>query len=257
MVSIKDVKEVFAKPEKNPEEEKEKLKNQVMIYGAIFLVFALFVIFSPSGKGFKDGFGTYYTLDNVNSLFDKITNNYNFELTKATEEEDYVMKYYIDDNMIMYEGNVFGDSLYLTYNGKNYTLVNDTITEVPSITYLEPIEEYHYDLELIKNLLNKCTLKYESNVKYTCSLKVNDYISLYNEKYGTTYVGNDNPFEASIVFYNDVADKITIDYTEIDKILVNSTRNIVTYTIEFKSIGDNDFSGYKNYMDNLNTENNN
>lgn len=251
------IKEVFKKEKLSPEEEKEKLKNQILVYGGIFLIFVLFVIFAPSGEGLQDRVNKY-SLNNINSLFESITDNYNFVLSKSTKTDDYTLNYGRDGNMIMLEGSVLDETGYMIYNNKNYVLKNSNILEVDKIGYIEPMEEYHYDFNLLKDFLNKCNLSYESMSKYSCKLKVSDYIETYNRINNTSYVVEvDDDINIDIVFYNDVVDKITFDYSLIDKIITGKESEFSIYSLEFQEINKNDYSTYSEYMNNNIVKNNN
>lgn len=254
MVKIKDV---FKKQKLTPEEEQEKLKTQIMIYGGIFLAFALFVIFTPSGEGIQDRIKKY-NLNNINSLFEKIDDNYNFIVEKSADSGEYELTYNRDGKMIMLEGNALNATGYMIYDNKNYILKNSNIFEVSDIEYVEPIEEYHYDFELLKDFLNKCTLEYKSKVEYSCKLKVSDYIESYNRLNSSSFIVNeDSELDIKLIFYNDIVDKITFDYTQIDKIITGRDISRSIYSVEFQEIGTNDFSQYINYMENNVIKNNN
>lgn len=223
---------------------KEKLS---LICGCIVLIAAIFVM----GTGFNNEMNikpvNKVNNEQIKELLNKeLGDNYTITIkeTTGTKENKYI--FYYDGKLKLYETSKF-EYGYLEYNGNMYQMNGDTKELIKYNEKLSFINNPYYDLDLIKDFTNSCEYEYVSSNKAKCNVKLNDYLTYHNNKYGTTYMGNDNDIIVNVT-YNDKVNSIEIDYSAFNK-TVNLSDEKVTINIAFRYNSNNFDIIYENYKD--------
>lgn len=223
---------------------KEKI---TLICGGIVLVTALFVM----GTGFNNDLNikpvNKVNNEQIKELMKKeLGDNYTITIkeTTGTRENKYI--YYYDGKLKLYETSK-SEYGYLEYNGKMYQMNGDTKELTKYNEKLTFMNNPYYDLELIKDFTDSCEYEYVSSNKAKCNIKLKDYLTYHNNKYGTTYVGNDNYIVINVTYKDKIA-SIEIDYSVFNK-TVNLSDEKVIVNINFRYNANNFDIIYENYKD--------
>ena len=187
-------------------------------------------------------------INNIN----KISDNYTLNIFLYKNEEEYKLEYMTDSKIKMYSSDAFKVTGYLIYNDKYYQLDNDELKKVKSIDINGIFDERYYNFELIKNIIDKCSMKKSSLIRFTCDVKLNDYLEEYNKLFDTEYTTDEESFVEYEFLYDDTRIRsIKIDYSNVINYLDNTSDKIV-YLIDIDNINKNDFSEYIEYIEKKN-----
>src|SRR5574344_569053 len=244
------LKNVFSKKEVSAEDKKKKMNNQMYICFGILLFAIAFILFGP-----KSSTTNNKTEDTISSTtlsetekediiksFDKISDNYTLDIEVTQNEKTFNLIYYKESNIELYEGNALDADGYMLYNGKSYVLNNDAVKETKSNNYELLVKKPYYNILLLKNIFKISTYKKNSNFEVECNFTLSDYLKEYNYEYNKNYkVTEDANLTMKVVHYSSGITKITMDYSNIDKIINNSSDNL-SYIIKIQNSNENDFS---------------
>ena len=223
---------------------KDKL---TIICGVIILLAAIFVL----GTGFNKNQNTkpVNVINNahINTLIDKeLGNNYTITINETAGVKEHKHIYYYDGKLKLYESTK-SEYGYLEYNNNVYEM-NATTKELTK--YNEKISFMNnplYDYDLIKKITDSCDYKFVSSKKVECNITLREYLKYHNEKYGTTYVGNDDYINIYIS-YTDKLNSIEINYTTFNKI-VNLSNETINIKLSFRYNSNNFDNIYNAYKD--------
>ena len=225
-----------------------KPKDKItIICGIIILVAALFVV----GTGFDKDYNIKPVMkvnsEKIKELMNKeLGNNYTITIKETTNTKENKNIYYYDGRLKLYE-TTKSEYGYLEYNGKMYQMNGDTKELTKYNEELSFINNPFYDLDLIKEFTNNCEYEYVSENKAKCNIKLKDYLTYHNNKYATTYIGNDYNIIVEVT-YSDKINSIVIDYSAFNKTVnLSDEKLIVNVTYRYNS---NNFDIiYENYKD--------
>jgi hypothetical protein len=163
--------------------------------------------------------------------------------TIGLTENKYI--FYKDENLKLYESSdqKYG---YLEYKGKFFQMDGETKELTRYTEDLPFLKNPHFDLELIKEFTNNCEYQYISQSSAKCDIKLKDYLTYHNNKYGTSYIGNDNNIVFTVT-YSDKINEINIDYTAFNK-TVNLSEENLNVNIKFRYNSNNFDIVYDNYQ---------
>ena len=247
------------KETKNKEEEKNTndiviSTNVLKLIGVIgvFIFFIVFIITSGNGKKKPE----IYPIETVEvmGVVNKIENNYSIEVNQKINGKDRTISYYSDGKtpIMLYEDSSSEYEGFISYNN-NYYGIKSEIIKVDKLKQIPDFVNDNYsNVELLKKSLNHCAFTSDGKIKLTCIIKLSDYLNEYNQMFNTNYeVVEDEELTWNIICSSREFSRITIDYTNINKIINNKEDNII-YEINFRNINENDFSdifeNYKKYL---------
>lgn len=250
------LKDIFIKEEKTEEEKSKELKQKTLAYLVILIIGTSFLFFNTNEnkdikKDLKDENTVTITKEDISKKIDNIKNNYSLEVTENTNENIIKLDIDTDGTLTSYVSDSIDKGGYILYKEKyfipgsnnNFKIVNNI---------LNPIPKNIYDLEFFKSIINYC----EFTDNNTCKIKYSDYLKEYNYKYKTTYeIEEDNDLLITFSYSNDYINKISYDYTLLNKI-INKSNDNKEYTIKISNIGKQDFSSQIIYFDKLIKKNN-
>ena len=244
--------------EKNNKEENNEYgnfeidPNALKLIGilAVFIFMICFIIMSGKGSPRKE----VYTVneDLINKDFEKIDKNYTVEIKKTINGESVTITKYEDDktDLTLYEDSSSDVKGYFLYKGVAYSAV-----DYNNIKKLDKLPEFMSDnlsnIELIKKVFTHCEYEGTGKVKAVCNIKLSDFILEYNSLFSTNYeVSEDKTVQFDLVYFSNKISKVSLDYTDINKI-VNNKDELIVYEIVFSSIGENDFTDVMNNYKNV------
>ena len=178
--------------------------------------------------------------------YQELGENYTVIINETTGETKNKHIYYYDGKLKLYETSK-SEYGYLEYNGKMYQMNADTKELTIYDDKIPFMNNPYYDLELIKDFTNTCEYEFVSSNKAKCNIKLKDYLTYHNSKYGTTYIGNDNNI-VIYVTYKDKINSIEIDYSVFNK-TINLSDEKMLVEINFRYNTNNFDIIYENYKD--------
>lgn len=222
-------------------------EKTTVICGIIVLIVLIFVLATGLNKKID-----YKPVNKVNNnqikelLNKELGDNYTITIKETTGIKENKHIFYNDGKLKLYESSK-SEYGYLEYNDKLYQMDGNTKELTRYYEKLSFINNPYYDLELIKEFTNQCEYEFVSTTKAKCDIKLSDYLTYHNKKYGTTYVGNDNNIVVNIA-YKDKINSIEIDYSEFNK-TVNLSEEKLMVSINFRYNSNNFDIIYENYKD--------
>ena len=224
--------------------KKDKL---TLICGLILLLAVLFVIGTGIDKDINIKPVNKVNNEQIKEMFDQeLGENYTVIINETTGETKNKHIYYYDGKLKLYETSK-SEYGYLEYNGKMYQMNADTKELTIYDDKIPFMNNPYYDLELIKDFTNTCEYEFVSSNKAKCNIKLKDYLTYHNSKYGTTYIGNDNNI-VIYVTYKDKINSIEIDYSVFNK-TINLSDEKMLVEINFRYNTNNFDIIYENYKD--------
>jgi hypothetical protein len=221
---------------------KDGKKNIVLIIG--ILIVLVFVCLS-GGTGGIDGYIVSDADANITKLLENITNNYSVKITKDDGLEQTSYNYSTDSNLTVIDEGDYSDKIYLVYKNNKYqmNIDNHKITKIKDI---ESLNDKYTNIELIKNVVNRCEFENVNDNNKECNLNSKDFFDEYNSIYKTEYVPNEDEIKINVIYYSKNIKNIIIDYTNVDKIIYKNDGTL-KYSFEFSDINKNDYSEIINY----------
>lgn len=217
----------------------------LIVCGIIFFVMILFVLIV--------GNNTTPTIQKDNTI-DRVTtdeiikslniNNYSLKVTKLFNNNRSEWNYRTDGNIDIYDTN---NEVYLVYKNNKYLIDSETkeLNNIESIDYL--IDNYT-DIKFIKNILSSCNFEYVTDTEVSCELNLNNYISSYNNYYGTMYETNnlDRIIYINIKHSNNNIYSMTLNYSSVYEYFNNIEKDL-KYEIIVNDRQKNDFNDIFEY----------
>ena len=223
--------------------ERTNLKENLVrgiIYASILVLMLLFILFFNNSKKMRLNRKDFSNEDLMN-LLNKINDNYSLTIEYTLNDKKYDIEYSRDSVLELYS---LGDKGYLRYNGKTYE-ANEDNNKLKLVN--DEIDDKYYNMNFIKKIMNTCKLEYVNNAKSICSISYADYLNYYNIEYNTNIeINYDNLIKFTVVHYSDRIVKIIVDYSDINKIINNSSDNI-NYGIKIENIDNNNFDKLLEY----------
>lgn len=224
--------------------KKDKL---TLICGLILLLAVLFVIGTGTDKDMNIKPVNKVNNEQIKEMLNQeLGENYTVIINETTGETKNKHIYYYDGKLKLYETSK-SEYGYLEYNGKMYQMNADTKELTIYDDKIPFMNNPYYDLELIKDFTNTCEYEFVSSNKAKCNIKLKDYLTYHNSKYGTTYIGNDNNI-VIYVTYKDKINSIEIDYSVFNK-TINLSDEKMLVEINFRYNTNNFDIIYENYKD--------
>ncbi len=224
--------------------KKDKL---TLICGLILLLAVLFVIGTGIDKDINIKPVNKVNNEQIKELLNQeLGKNYTVIINETTGETKNKHIYYYDGKLKLYETSK-SEYGYLEYNGKMYQMNADTKELTIYDDKIPFMNNPYYDLELIKDFTNTCEYEFVSSNKAKCNIKLKDYLTYHNNKYGTTYIGNDNNI-VIYVTYKDKINSVEIDYSVFNK-TINLSDEKMLVEINFRYNTNNFDIIYENYKD--------
>lgn len=212
--------------------------KQIFITGIIFFFsFILLLFFGKANSKIKNIKTINYN-EKINKLFENINDNYTLDISLFKNEEKYTLWYSKDKNITLYSSDSFSKLGYVFYNNQFYYLEDNKIHKLDNLDINTIFNEKLYDINFIKHLISKCTLKNKSLIKKECEINTKDYINIYNEYYNEAISLEENDIEIEIIHDNNKIIGIIIDY---DNIFIDELK----YTIDIEDVNKNNFSEYE------------
>ena len=113
------------------------------------------------------------------------------------------------------------------------------------------IDDNFSNVEYVKRIFNHCEYEGASETRAICHVSLNDCIFEYNDLFGTNYeLEMDKPLDFNVVYFKSEISSVTIDYTDINKI-INNTEDEINYELSFSEIGKNDFDFITNKFEDI------
>lgn len=225
------------------EEERKPLtsEDKVKLVGVIGVFIAIFVYCVASGNNF----GSKNVIDDdikasPETIFSPVKDNYTLKIRKVTGSKEENIEYITDGTFKLY--NVEGEQVgYLIYKGKTYQVQskNYKIKEIKD--YPSFINDRFANIDFIKVVTKHCENINVKNSSFDCNINLKDYIEEYNTYYHTHY---EYTGEEKVIFtfeHGKIIRKISVDYSEINKIINNGKD--LKYVINVEKVNDNDYSG--------------
>lgn len=250
------LKDIFIKEEKTKEEKSKELKQKTLAYLVILIIGTSFLFFNTNEnkntkKDLKDENTVTITKEDISKKLDNIKNNYSLEVTEKTNDNIIKLDIDTDGTLTSYVSDSIDKGGYILYKEKYFIPGSDNNFKIVN-NVSNPLSKNIYDLELIKSIINYC----EFTDNNTCKIKYSDYLKEYNYKYKTTYeIKEDNDLLITFTYSNNYINKISYDYTLLNKI-INKSNDNKEYTIKISNIGKQDFSSQIIYFDELIKKNN-
>jgi hypothetical protein len=221
---------------------KDGKKSLLLIIG--ILIVLVFVCLS-GGTGNLDGYIASDADANITKLLENISNNYSVKITKDDGLEQTSYNYSTDSNLTVVDEGDYSDKIYLVYKNNKYqmNIDNHKITKIKDI---ESLNDKYTNIELIKNIVNRCEFENVNDNNKECNLKSKDFFDEYNSIYKTEYASNEDEIKINVIYYSKNIKNIIIDYTNVDKIIYKNDGTL-KYSFEFSDINKNDFSEIINY----------
>ena len=231
--------------------EKEGMKKGIFYIALFIFMLIIIIIFRNNKKTFKyknEKEVKQTIVENIN----KISDNYSLNIIEHRNEEEYKLEYMTDSKMQMYSSDAFKVTGYLIYNNQYYQLDNGELKKVKAIEINGIFNEKYYNFELIKNIVDKCEIKKSSMIRFTCDVKLSDYLEEYNNLFNANVVGDDDSsIEFEFLYDSEKVRSINIDYTNLVK-YTDNINDTITYSIDIDDINKNDFSEYIGYIEKKN-----
>lgn len=228
-------------------EELEKKEKLTLVCGAIMLIAAIFVM----GTGFNrdNNLKPVNKVNNeqVNEVINKeLGDNYTMTVEETVGQKKNKYVFYSTEKIKLYESSK-EEKGYLEYNNKMFEMDGKT----RELTKYEGKPSYinnpFYDLDLIKEFTGTCEYEYAGPNEAKCNIKLKDYLTYHNSKYGTTYVGNDDYIVLN-VRYGEKLNEINIDYTVFNK-TINISEEKMNININIRYNSNNFDVIYENYKE--------
>jgi len=221
---------------------KKILKNHIGSLVLLVVIVVLVVIFSmPSNNEIiKEEEDV-----NVTNLIDKINDNYTMSITMTNSMESTTYNYSTDSNITLFDRGDYSEEEFLIYRDNTY-LIDQNNHKLNKTNKIDFLKNPFINLELIKKLFIHCELEYINDTNSLCVINTNDYIKEYNNVYNTNYEGNNKNMNINVTYYTTRIYSITLDYTEVDKI-INNGNDILKYELKFSNINANNYSDIKEY----------
>ena len=235
------------------EGKRQESIETILKVAGIFVVLGFLLIYGATMKGTVKkpiGNGGAPGEEEVKSYFQYIASNYSMDLTKEINGKTEVIKYTTDGTFDLY--NFENDSNgYLIYKDTIYLIDNEKFTIKNYNGTLNIVNDKYADARFIKDVSEYCTIEIITSGEATCKVGFGDYITKYNEKYGTSIEYSGEEVLIFNIEYSGSINNIKVDYTEINKIINNSSDNIV-YNYKLYNYRLNDFSTlYEIYPDTI------
>ena len=221
-------------------DEKETNLNIIIIIGIIIAV-----IFLSATSGMDSMNGTVDTEDvNVKELLSNITDNYTAKINISNSLESKNFNYSRDSKVEILDEGDYSNKAYLVYNNKKY-LIDVENYKLSKINKIDILEDPYINFDLIKRITNICEFEDVNTTNKLCTIKASTYLNEYNSIYKTNF-SSEEDMNINISYYPTRIYSITIDYTNVDKV-INNGEDILKYEFVFSDIGKNNYEEMLKY----------
>ncbi len=227
------------------EKESTQIKPIAFVVAGIALLMVIYILFGTKTDLSITGENENATI-NIDTLFSTIRDNYTIKIVETNDTGTTMWEFDREKDFKLYDLNMNTDNEkgYAVYNDK--TFIFDNEHKLYPTNDIVTNKDAFINLKLIRDVLKECELEIVSDNSSKCNINTSKYIEKYNEYYNTDYKSDDSKTEISIVYYSNEIHDISIDYTNINKI-INENDSKLNYKMTIININENDYSDIYNY----------